>query len=298
MIADLVPIFVKFDDFCKIYKQQLDSKQIGNELNSSLSISEVGTILIAFHLSDYRHFKHFYIQFVSKYLTSEFPDLVSYNRFIELIPNTLIYLIAFLNRHCKGDCTGISFIDSTSLKVCHNKRIPSHKVFDGIASRGKTSVDWFFGFKLHLVINDAGDMLACQFTPGNVDDRVPVKNLSKKLFGYLFGDKGYIKQELFEELYERGVKLITKIKKNMKNALVPMFEKVMLRKRAIIESVNDFLKNICQIEHSRHRSPVNAFVNMVSALIAILSCLKSLLLICQIFLLLMLPVFFSSSSSH
>jgi hypothetical protein len=268
MLADLVSIFVSFDDFCKPFEKEISDRQIGDKSDSALSISEIGTILIAFHLSDYRHFKHFYLEHVSKYLTNDFPFLVSYNRFVELIPSSLIYLICFLNRHCKGECTGISFIDSTSLKVCHNKRIPSNKVFQGLAARGKTSVDWFFGFKLHLIINDRGEILACQFTPGNVDDRVPVKNMAKQLTGYLFGDKGYIKQELFEELYEQGLKLITKIKKNMKNSLIPMVEKVMLRKRAIIESVNDFLKNICQIEHSRHRSPVNAFVNMISGLIA------------------------------
>jgi hypothetical protein len=268
MLADLVSIFVSFDDFCKEFEKEISARQLGNKTESALSISEIGTILIAFHLSDYRHFKHFYLQHVSKYLINDFPYLVSYNRFIELIPSSLIYLICFLNRHCKGENTGISFVDSTSLKVCHNKRIPSHKVFQGLATRGKTSVDWFFGFKLHLIINDQGEILACQFTPGNIDDRVPVKNLAKNLTGYLFGDKGYIKQKLFEELYEQGLKLITKIKKNMKNFLIPVFEKIMLRKRAIIESVNDFLKNICQIEHSRHRSPANAFVNMISALIA------------------------------
>lgn len=268
MITDLLPIFVDFDDFCLHFKQTLNQRLIGQESCSSLSVSEVGTILIAFHLSDYRHFKHFYLNHVCKHLRHEFPDLVSYSRFVELIPDSLIYLIAFLNKRCIGENTGISFIDSTSLKVCHNKRIPSHKVFKGIAQRGKTSVDWFFGFKLHLIINDKGDFLAYRFTPGNVDDRVPVKSLAKGLSGYLFGDKGYIKQELFEELYEQGLKLVTKIKKNMKNSLVPTFEKVMLRKRAIIESVNDFLKNVCQIEHSRHRSPVNAFAHMLSALVA------------------------------
>ncbi len=163
----------------------------------------------------------------------------------------------------KGACSGISFIDSTALKVCHNRRIQSHKVFDGCARRGKTSVDWFLGFKLHLVVNDCGELLSLRFTPGNVDDRAPVPELVKELFGKLFGDKGYISQPLFETLYDEQVQLVTRLRKKMKNRFISMFAKIMLRKRAIIESVIDQLKNISQIEHSRHRSVANCFINLV-----------------------------------
>ena len=154
------------------------------------------------------------------------------------------------------------------MKVCRNRRIHSHKVFAGCARRGKTSVDWFYGFKLHLVINDRGELLSLRLTPGNVDDRRPVPELAKELFGKLFGDKGYISQPLFETLCADGVQLVTRLKRSMKNRLISMFDKIMLRKRAVIEAVVDQLKNISQIEHSRHRSVANCFVNLLGGLVA------------------------------
>jgi hypothetical protein len=167
-----------------------------------------------------------------------------------------------------GPCTGISFIDSTPIKVCHNLRIKSNRVFRDFAKRGKTSTGWFYGFKVHLVISDRGDLLAVKITHGNIDDRKPVPDFARQLFGKLFGDRGYISIELFSQLWELGVQLITKIKKNMKNKLMPMVDKILLRKRALNETVNDQLKNLCQIEHTRHRSVANFVVNVLAALIA------------------------------
>ncbi len=183
------------------------------------------------------------------------------------MPSILIPLSEYLVS-CYGRCTGVSFIDSTPIAVCHNRRIPSHRVFDGVALRGKSSVGWFFGFKLHLVVNDMGEVLACTLTPGNVDDRTPVPKLTNQIFGKLFGDRGYISKALFAELFERDIQLVTKLRSNMKNQVMELSDKLMLRKRAIIESVNDQLKNISQIEHTRHRSLPNFMVNLVSGLIA------------------------------
>jgi transposase len=204
------------------------------------------------------------------HLRSEFPGLVSYTRFVDYIPAALIPLCAYFKTTCLGDCTGISFIDSTSLDVCLNQRIASHKVFAGLAERGKTSTGWFFGFKLHLVINDRGELLNVTLTPANVDDRKPVPNLVRKLFGKIFGDKGYISKALYDLLHQTiGVQLITKLKSNSKNRL-PMewMDRILIRKRAIVESVIDQLKNISQIEHSRHRSVSNFLVNLMCGLIA------------------------------
>jgi hypothetical protein len=189
-------------------------------------------------------------------------------RFVEWIPSILLSLRAYL-RACFGTCTGISFLDSTSLQVCHNRRIKQHQVFKNLAAHGKTSVDWFFGFKLHLVVNDKGELLNFVVTPGNTDDRTPVPKLLQHLFGKVFGDKGYVSQKLAKQLLESiGVQLITKLKRNMKNRLMPLSNRLLLRKRSLIETIIDQLKNISQIEHSRHRSPVNCLVNIVCGLIA------------------------------
>ena len=159
-------------------------------------------------------------------------------------------------------------MDATTIKVCHNKRIPRHKVLAGIAARGKTSMGWFFGFKLHLSVNDRGEILACRLTPGNVDDRKPLPGMAKTLFGKLFGDKGYISQPLFDQLLAQGLELITPRRKNMKQRPLSLEDKLLLRKRSVIETINDQLKNISQIEHTRHRSVANFLVNLVCGLIA------------------------------
>lgn len=267
---NILTLFCDIDDFCLLFepiwrKHLLETRQ--RRRTSSLCLSEVMTIMVMFHTSSYRNFKSYYTEYVMKHLVWAFPRLTSYSRFVELMPSSLVPLCAYLQSR-KGECSGISFIDSTSLKVCHNRRIYTHKVFEGCARRGKTSVDWFFGFKLHLVTNDCGELLSIRLTPGNTDDRRPVLKLVKGLFGKLFGDKGYISQVLFETLFEQDLQLVTKLRTKMKNRLISMFDKIMLRKRAIIESVTDQLKNISQIEHSRHRSVANFFVNLVAGLVA------------------------------
>jgi hypothetical protein len=235
-----------------------------------LSLSEVMTIILLFHLSGYRCFKWYYQGYVCVHMRTYFPSPVSYNRFVELMGCALLPLLLYTWGFRCGSCTGISFIDSSPLKVCHNRRIYSHKVFKMWAARGKSSTGWFYGFKLHLVINDRGEICSFCLTPGNIDDRNIdiIDQLCRELSGKLFGDRGYISQELFEHLYQQGVQLITRLRKNMKNKLMDMRDKILLRKRAVIESVNDFLKNICQVEHSRHRSIHNFLVNVLAALAA------------------------------
>jgi Transposase DDE domain len=225
------------------------------------------TILVFFHTSHYRTFKHFYLAHMLLQRRGEFPTLPSYTRFVELIPMTLLPLCAYVQTR-KGSVTGLQFIDSLPIRVCHNRRIHSHQVFAGLAQRGKGSRGWFYGFKLHLVINEQGELLGLTLTPGQVDDRRPVRKLVRHLWGKLFGDRGYISQELFEQLWEQDLQLITKLKRNMKNKLMPMLDKVLLRKRALMECVNDQLKNSSQIEHTRHRSAANGIVNIVAAVVA------------------------------
>jgi len=268
----LLELYCHVDDFWQEFAPKWNEaqRQLGDgrrRRSPQLHESEIMTILIHFHQSHYRNFKAYYLAHVLPFLKAEFPQLVSYNRFVELMPRVLLPLL-FYFLACRGSCTGISFGDSTVLRVCHQKRINRHQVFVGWAATGKSSMGWFHGFKLHLIVNDQGDVLSFFITPGNVDDREPVPDMTQDMFGMLFGDKGYISQQLFQELYERGMKLITPIRKNMKNRLMQMEEKLLLRKRSIIETINDQLKNISQIEHSRHRSVANFFVNLVCGLLA------------------------------
>jgi DDE family transposase len=267
----VLELFCDVDDFMLKFAPQWRASQMAagkqRERAGQLCPSEVMTILIHFHQSHYRTFKAYYIEHVQAHLSKEFPHLVSYARFVALIPGVLVPLLAYLQSRY-GPCTGISFIDSTSLEVCDPKRINQHRVFATDARRGKTSMGWFFGFKLHLAVNDRGDLLACCLTPGNVDDRTPVPQMVKWLRGKLFGDRGYISTPLAELLFEQGLHLITRLRKNMKNHLMHLSDKLLLRKRAIIESIIDQLKNISQIEHSRHRSPTNFVVHLLAGLIA------------------------------
>jgi len=200
----------------------------------------------------------------------DFPGLVSYNRFVELMQKSLLPLAVYLKTRCLGKCTGISYVDSSHISACHIKRAHSHKVLKGLATKGQCSIGWFFGLKLHFIINDKGEILDFVLTPGNVDDRHPLlgSNLLQKIYGKLYGDKGYISQSLFEKLFIDGIHLITKLRKNMKNSLMLLSDKILLRKRALIESVIDELKNICQIEHTRHRSHEGFNINLLSGLIA------------------------------
>ena len=275
--SKLVDIFFYTDEFCKDFSKTLEGAQLRSDNAKKsrnkpckLSESEAITILIAFHLGGYRNLKHFYTQYVQVHLTKEFPETVSYNRFVELQQKALLPMVIFLKMMILGSCTEISFVDATALRVCNNKRIFNHKVFDRIAQRGKSTMGYFFGFKLHLVINDKGEIQNFVITPGNVDDREPLKNdrFLEKIYGKLFADKGYIGQRLFERLFIEGIQLITGLKRNMKNCLMSMNDKILLRKRSIIETINDELKNICQIEHSRHRSFGNFLTNLISELLA------------------------------
>jgi hypothetical protein len=268
----LLELFCHVDDFCKQVEPAWEAQRLADGSGrrrraGQMSSSEVMTILIHFHQSHYRTFKAYYLEHVQRYLTAEFPSLVGYARFVQLIPRVLALLCAYLFS-LFGHCTGISFIDSTFIAVCDNRRIHQHKVFAGLALRGRGSMGWCFGFKLHFVVNECGELLACCLTPANCHDVTRLPKLAKRLFGKLLGDKGYLSQRRMEQLLQQGVQLITKLKSNMKNRLMSLSDKLLLRRRALIESVADQLKNISQIEHSRHRSPLNFCVNLLSGLIA------------------------------
>lgn len=272
----LTKIFCEIDDFCKQYEKYVKKVRLMNNIKSiggrprNMDLSEILTICVYFHYSGYHTFKQYYKKNVCKEMQNDFRNLVSYSRITELIQEAAEPLLLFAASRNSKNMKGVAFIDSTKLAVCHNLRIYSHKVFKGIAQRGKCSTGWFYGFKLHLVINHLGEILSFWITPGNIDDRnkSTISRLTKKLWGWLFGDRGYLSQSLFEKLFTRGIKLVTKLKKNMKNKLISIHEKLFLKKRNIIESTNNILKNTFKIEHSRHRSIKGFFANVFAAIAA------------------------------
>ena len=272
---NIITLFCNIDDFFLAYEKWQathclleTTSQETRGRPRKLHHSEVMTLLIAFHQSGYRTFKHFYQRHVCVYWGAEFPHLVSYSRFVQLKKEVLTLLTVYLSANL-GDCSGVSFVDSTRLRVCDNKRISAHRVFSETqVGRAKTAMGWFYGFKLHLIINDSGDLLDVALTPGNTDDRKPLRDCAEGLHGSLYGDKGYISKDLRETLRQQGVNLVYKVRKNMDPLPLSVADEVLLKKRLLIESVIKEMKTQTQLEHTRHRSFANFQVNVVSALIA------------------------------
>jgi hypothetical protein len=268
--TELTRIFCEIDDFCK----ELNHHMMGNFLppngrkrgpDSLLSESEIMTILILFQSSGWRNFKNFYVGFLSTYLKREFPNLPSYNRFIEIM-NRVIFHLTLFSQVKSGKRTGIYFIDSTCLPVCHLRRSKRNKTFKEIAEYGCTSVGWFFGLKLHIVINDRGELIAFKITRGNAHDAKSCESILQPLKGIAFGDKGYISKQLFSRLLEKGLKLITRTRKNMKPINYSPFEKQLLNQRGIIETVINHFKHHYHIWHTRHRSVMNALTHLMAGI--------------------------------
>ena len=265
------------DDFCKFFDAMTAKytlKPIGKRKyhrSSTMSKAEVMLIMILFHDSGYRCFKHFYLEKVCKHLRHLFPNVVFYNRLVELERDVAIPLTLFIKKVLLGKCTGISFVDSTPVRVCKNQRIHIHKVFKGIAQRGKCSMGWFFGFKLHLICNEKGELLNFMITPGDVDDHNPLEYNAfvEFIYGKLICDEGYISRTSFKDFSRMEYNLLPDSKVNMKGAIMSVHDRLLLRKRAIIETVNDELKNIAQVEHSRHRCFDNFIVNVLGSLLPI-----------------------------
>ena len=264
-------LFTCLDDFAKSYEDWEHHNLIPNprqrNRKGKLSLSEMLFIMVFFHLSGFRCFKLYYLYGVCRHYRNLFGDLPSYGRFVTLQPRLFMPLCLLLH-HLSGETSGIYIADSTTLPVCHNRRINRNKTFEGLAARGRSSMGWFYGFKLHVIINDRGEIMALKITPGNIDDRVVMEAMTKGLKGKLFADKGYISKKLFAALRSRGLHLITGIRKTMKNYLMPIIDKLLLRRRFIVETVFDALKSQFGLVHTRHRSPTNAMVHIMSCVAA------------------------------
>jgi hypothetical protein len=270
----LFQMFFDLDEMCKALDDQPKICTPGSPRYSPrprLSESEIMTILCFYHYSGYKCFEYYYQQMVLGDLKKTFfPKAVSYHRFIELIPRVAQLLYLFTQVACSwSDRTGIYFADSKKLPVCDNKRIHANQVFKKVAGRGKSSTGWFFGLKLHLIVNNVGQIVQFGIAPANVadNDKRVLDWLLNGIKGKCFADKGYL-TKYFEQYVEQGVQIVTKIRKNMKNKLMHVHDKMWLRKRAVIESINDLLMSVFDVDHTRHRNPWNAVVHTLAGIAA------------------------------
>lgn len=270
MTIDYVHLYYFVDNFCAAFeplynKQLITSGARKRHRVGNLKLSEVLTILLAYHQSGMSCFKYFYME-LSRTHRDKFKNLVHYARFVRLIKKSFPVLICML-RSLEGEATDYMFIDSTPMAVCHNLREKRHKTFKGLAAKGKTSTGWFFGFKLHMIFNTKGEIVRLTITPGNTDDRSKVAQMTDGLMGKLIGDKGYLSKKLFNQLFSQGVTLITKVRKNMKNCLMSLSDKLMLMRRSFVETIFSSMKSLNTLIHHRHRCHVNAFSHLLAGLI-------------------------------
>jgi hypothetical protein len=270
MLDRLTETFCEVDDFCKAFQPQWEKHLIGNDKkprgpDAGLCDSEIITILLALHSSGFKYLKSFYNSPWGEVLWHYFPGMPCYERFVALQQRAFVPLVFFMLSRM-GKKTGIYYIDSTALPVCHNKRIQRHKTFAGLAGRGKTSMGWFFGFKLHLVFNDLNEIVALKLTAGNVSDTEPVPSLTKDLVGKLFGDKGYIGKNLAKELLSRGLALFTRVRKNMNSFPISMADKLLLNKRNMAETIIGSIKAFSSLNLPKHRLPINGFLHIMAAI--------------------------------
>ena len=284
MIAE---IYVEVDDFCKSQVEKISSLIVKHKffedlyekrhLSKRMTMAEVMTILIYYHYSGYKNFKTYYTKYVEKELKNDFT-IVSYNRFVWWTPLALLPLICFVMWCCcNGKRTGIYFIDSTKISACNNRRVHMNKVFKGFASWGKTSMGWFWGFKLHLLVNQYGELINCRFTTGSVsDNNVKVLfHLTNDINGWVIGDKGYLCNKAKNDFIEKDgeISLFAKPRKNQKTKKsyydrIPFLAKLWARKRGLIETIIGVKKEEFNLEHTRHRSIFNAFTHMYAAIAA------------------------------
>ena len=270
----LIALYFEVDNLVIAYKKyqkrkgRLPVQKQGRR--PALNGAEICTVLVAYHFSGYKCFEYYYKNSIQKHFKDCFPDAPSYECFLSYIPRVTDMMYLWLLYSCsQSKRTGLYFIDSKKLEVCHLKREKSNRVFKDYARKGKSSMGWFYGLKIHLVINNLGQIISFKLTSGNTADNNQdlLQYLLKSLEGCCVGDKGYL-TKLFDFFYENGLHILTKPKKNMKNKLMPPLWNKIIDKRGVIESVFDILTSICDIEHSRHRKPQNAFTHIFGSLIA------------------------------
>jgi hypothetical protein len=277
--VQLTKLYCFIDDFIKTLMKLPTGEVIAKGWKGKrgperrLSLQEVITLNIMRFYIKVNDLKAFH-RLASQSYREYFPKLPNYENFLKASNKSLpafvvlLWYLLFLNRGMKYG--GIFFMDSTALSVCDNHYISSHKVAKGFAARGKTTKGWFYGFKLHGVCDAMGNLLQVAFTSGNVNDSLMVEKLTEMLDGLYVADAGYLlKAETFKALFEKHKRVMAAARKNMKR-LMTAEQKVLLRKRSIIETTWDVLKERFELVYHLARKMDGLFRHYCSSLISFL----------------------------
>lgn len=258
----LYHIFDQIDNLLKTMSASLRRKLLSDlrpagGRPSGLSLQAILAFGIFRYATGVKDVKHYHRKLLSSYSNElgRIPNYGNFNTLVNQATPYVIFLLQWIFYVNKSRQDGFYFMDSTPLKVCENKRIFDHKVCEDLAQRGKSSMGWFFGFKLHVVCDSLGRLVSLLITPGNTDDRKFVLKLLRGLKGLCIADAGYVSKKLMQELYEQGLLLLTDVRKSMKR-LMSETQHALLKQRQRIEGVFSCLKHRLKAEASIARSPL------------------------------------------
>ena len=265
----LILIYSFVDDFIKSITQDLQYAPPTKTFN--LTIAELVSLAIFRYLMGFKTWKEFY-KFIKTYHQQDFPNLPKYGNFLRAM-NRLSFFAYFMQQGFLNffkkitKRRDIKFVDSTKLKVCRNKREFTHQVCKNIARKGKSSIGWFYGFKLHIICNELMQILEFTITPGNTDDREGLEMIWNDIFGMIIADAGYIGKKRQEKAFNLGKRLLTAVKANMKKMMTFM-QHILLKLRQRVETVYSVLKLRLGIETTLPRSPLGYFAHYIWCILA------------------------------
>ena len=233
-----------------------------------MSPAELLTFIIYFHFCRFNDFKA-YCHYMQQHHATMFPQQLHYKTLCAWRTRLLAISSAILNMLMQKTAnTKEGFIDSTHLDICHHVRSNRKRKALRAARKSKNGMGWHYGFKLHIVANLFSELISACMTAGNVDDRKPVKKMCQGKVRDIYGDRGYISKKLSTRLAKKGMRLITRNRRNMPRNKISSHDKKMLKKRSIIETIIGELKSRYHIDHTRHRSLKGLMVNLWAGLIA------------------------------
>ena len=267
-MKNIVEVYCFVDNFVKM----IESKSLKSPAGRKSMLTKTDYITLTIFKQEYglKTTKQLY-EFVQEYMQKDFSPLPSYQQFNEGIKSTFSYFVMIawlLTRLTRKKDAKYHIVDSSPLPVCNNQYRFQAKLFKGLARSGKNMNGWYWGFKLHLIINHDMEIESIKISDGSTSDIDALEgDFIDGIRGWLVGDKGYIGQKKAQELAAQGIKLITRTRKNMRKVPALPIHNYLLSKRQAVESTFSYLKYRLSVLSSYARSVEGFFVNVFSAIV-------------------------------